>query len=85
MGETLPGYELSVWYGLFGPLGLPGDLVERLNAATNQAMSDPAVKARLAGMGVDVIATTSTQFTSTLRRDADKYGRLIRELGIKGE
>jgi tripartite-type tricarboxylate transporter receptor subunit TctC len=85
VGETLPGYELSVWYGLFGPPGLPPELVERLNAATNQAMSDPAVKARMAAMGVDVISTSSTQFGTTLRRDADKYGRLIRDLGIKGE
>jgi tripartite-type tricarboxylate transporter receptor subunit TctC len=85
VGETLSGYELSVWYGLFGPLGMPADLVERLNAATNQAMSDPAVKARMANMGVDVISTSPSQFASTLRRDADKYGRLIRELGIKGD
>ena len=85
VGETLPGYELSVWYGLFGPVGLPPELVERLNAATNQAMSDPAVKARMAAMGVDVMSTTPTQFASTLRRDAEKYGRLIRDLGIKGE
>ncbi|MEY4074489.1 MAG: hypothetical protein RJA29_1846 [Pseudomonadota bacterium] len=85
VGETLPGYELSVWYGLFGPPGLPPELVERLNVATNQAMSDPAVKARMAAMGVDVISTSSTQFVTTLRRDADKYGRLIRDLGIKGD
>jgi tripartite-type tricarboxylate transporter receptor subunit TctC len=85
VGETLPGYELSVWYGLFGPAGLPSELVERLNVATNLAMSDPAVKSRMAGMGVDVISTTTGQFAATLRRDADKYGRLIRDLGIKGD
>lgn len=85
LGETLPGVELSVWYGLFGPPGLPPELVERLNAATNQAMSDPAVKARMAAMGVDVISTSSAQFATTLRRDADKYGKLIRDLGIKAE
>jgi tripartite-type tricarboxylate transporter receptor subunit TctC len=85
VGEVLPGYELSVWYGLFGPAGLPAELVERLNAATNQAMSDPAVKSRMASMGVDVMATSSAQFATTLRRDADKYGRLIRDLGIKAE
>lgn len=85
VGETLPGYELGVWYGLFGPAGMPRDLVDRLNTAANAAMADPAVKARMDSLGVEVVKTTPAQFAAVLKSDAERYGKIIRELGIKGE
>ena len=85
VGETLPGYELGVWYGLFGPANMPRELVERLNAAANAAMADPAVKARMDSLGVEVVKTTPAQFAAVLKSDAERYGKIIRELGIKGE
>ena len=85
VGETLPGYELGVWYGLFGPAGMPRDLVDRLNSAANAAMADPAVKARMDSLGVEVVKTTPAQFAAVLKSDAERYGKIIRELGIKGE
>ncbi len=85
VGETLPGYELGVWYGLFGPAHMPKDLVDRLNAAANAAMADPAVKARMDSLGVEVVKTTPAQFAAVLKSDAERYGKIIRELGIKGE
>lgn len=85
VGETLPGYELGVWYGLFGPANMPRELVAQLNAAANAAMADPAVKARMDSLGVEVVKTTPAQFASVLKSDAERYGKIIRELGIKGE
>jgi len=85
VGETLPGYELGVWYGLFGPANMPRELVAQLNAAANAAMADPAVKARLDSLGVEVVKTTPAQFAAVLKSDAERYGKIIRELGIKGE
>lgn len=85
VAETLPGYEMSVWYGLFGPANMPKELVERLNAAANAAMMDPAVKARMDSIGVEVTTTTPAQFSSLLKADYSHYGKVIRELGIKGE
>ncbi len=85
VGETLPGYELGVWYGLFGPAGMPKALVDQLNAAANAAMADPAVKARMDSLGVEVVKATPAQFATVLKSDADRYGKIIRELGIKGE
>jgi tripartite-type tricarboxylate transporter receptor subunit TctC len=85
VAEALPGYELSVWYGLFGPAGMPKELVDRLNAASNQAMSDPGVRARMDSIGVEIVKESPQYFANTLRRDADKYGKLIRDLGIKGD
>ncbi|MBY0412297.1 MAG: tripartite tricarboxylate transporter substrate binding protein [Burkholderiaceae bacterium] len=85
VAETLPGYELSVWYGLFGPANMPKELVDKLNEASNAALSDPAIRARMAGMGVEILKLTPAQFSVTLKKDADRYGKVIRELGIKNE
>ncbi len=85
VGETLPGYQLGVWYGFFGPAGMPKDLVERLNAEANKAMADPEVRKHMESIGVEIVKTTPQQFAKVLRDDADRYGRIIRELGIKGE
>ena len=84
-GEALPGYELSVWYGAFGPAGLPRELVIRLNAEINKAMALPDVKARMEAMGVEVVRSTPQEFAGVLQRDADRYGKVIREFGIKNE
>ncbi len=85
VGETLPGYELGVWYGLFGPANMPKELVAQLNAAANAALADPGVKARMDSLGVEVVQGTPAQFAAVLKSDAERYGKIIRELGIKGE
>jgi len=85
VGETLPGYELGVWYGLFGPAGMPKELVDRLNAATNEGLSNPAVRSRMDSIGVEIVKGTPQQFANVLRRDADRYGKVIRDLGIKSD
>jgi len=85
VGETLPGYELGVWYGAFGPANMPKDLVTRLNAETNKALSNPDVRARMDAIGVEIVSGTPQEFATVLRRDADRYGKIIRELGIKND
>lgn len=85
VAETLPGYELGVWYGLFGPVGMPKDLVQRLNEETNKALADPAVRARMDSIGVEIIQATPQQFATVLRSDAERYGKIIRDLDIKSE
>jgi len=85
VGETVPGYELTVWYGLFGPANMPAELVARLNAAANQAMAQPAIRQQLEAIGVELVSATPEAFASTVRADAQRYGALIRDLGIKTE
>ena len=85
VGETLPGYQLAVWYGLFGPAGMPADLVQRLNELTNEIMSMPDVRTRMEGMGVEVITETPERFAEVLKTDYEHYGKIIRELGITYE
>lgn len=85
VAETLPGYQLGVWYGLFGPADLPTELVDRLNQAANAALAEPAVRTRMDSMGVEVVKATPQQFQQVLERDAERYGKVIKDLGIKAE
>ncbi|HWI79938.1 MAG TPA: tripartite tricarboxylate transporter substrate binding protein [Ramlibacter sp.] len=83
VAETLPGYEMSVWYAAFGPAGMPRDLVTRLNAEINKALAVPEVRARMEAIGVEVINSTPEQLAETLKRDTVRYTKVIHELGIK--
>jgi len=85
VGETVPGYELAVWYGAFGPAGLPPDIVNRLNAEINKALKDPEVVQKMEGMAVQVLDSTPEQFAQDLARDAKKYDEIVRDLGIRIE
>jgi tripartite-type tricarboxylate transporter receptor subunit TctC len=85
VGETVPGYELAVWYGAFGPAGMPRELVMRLNREINRILALPEIREKMAAIGVDVTQSTPEGFASVLRKDADRYGKLIRELKIKAE
>ncbi|EJO33055.1 Bug family tripartite tricarboxylate transporter substrate binding protein [Achromobacter marplatensis] len=85
VAETLPGYELSVWYGAFGPAGMPPELTARLNREINLILKRPDVIKKMGDMGVLLTETTPEQFAQILTRDADKYGKLIKELGITAE
>ena len=85
VGETLPGYELAVWYGAFAPPGTPREIVLRLNAEINKIMNSAEVKAKMSAIGVDTATTTPEQFGAILAADEARYTKLIREFGIKGE
>ena len=85
VAETLPGYELAVWYGMFGPAGLPRELTAKINAEVNRIMQLPEVKEKMAAIGVEVAKLSSSQFETILARDTAKYTKLIVDLGIKPE
>ena len=85
VAETVPGYELAVWYGAFGPKGMAPELQKRLNAEINAIMAMPDVKAKLEAIGVEPLHETPEAFAATMRADLDKYARLVKELNIKAE
>ncbi|WP_233237165.1 tripartite tricarboxylate transporter substrate binding protein [Bordetella sp. LUAb4] len=85
VAETVPGYELAVWYGAFGPAGMDPALVEKLNKEINRILALPDVQKQMGDMGVQLLQTTPKQFGEVLVHDADKYGKLVRELGIRAE
>jgi tripartite-type tricarboxylate transporter receptor subunit TctC len=85
VAETVPGYELAVWYAAFGPKDLPAAITGRLNAEINRILALPEVHEKMAGIGVEVVQSTPDQLAKTLRRDAQRYGKLIKELHISAE
>lgn len=85
VAETLPGYELVVWYGAFGPKGLPKEITERLNTEINRIVALPEVRSKMSAIGVEVVTSTPAGFAKTLQQDAAKFTKLIRELKITAE
>ena len=85
VAETVPGYELAVWYGVFGPAKMDAGLVKRLNAEINAVLTKPAVVQKLEGMSVQALQSSPDGFAADLQRDAAKFDALIRELGIRIE
>ena len=85
VAETLPGYELVVWYGAFGPKGLPKEITERLSTEINRIVALPEVRSKMSAIGVEVVASTPAGFAKTLQQDAAKFTKLIRELKITAE
>lgn len=83
VAETLPGYEMSVWYAVFGPAGMPHELAARLNAEINKALAVPEVRSRMDAMGVELVNSTPEQLAETLKRDTARYSKVIHELGVK--
>ena len=84
IGETYPGYEVTIWLGLFAPAGTPEPIVRRLRADIGKALVDPGLIAKFKSAGgLEPLVTTPEEFSALIRRDFDKYGRIVREVGIK--
>jgi tripartite-type tricarboxylate transporter receptor subunit TctC len=82
VGETVPGYEMSVWYGAFGPAGMPKPIVDRLNAEISRILFLPDVKTKMANIAVEVAQMTPDDLGALTRRDAAKWSKVIKDLGI---
>jgi len=81
----LPGFEFYVWYGLWGPAGLPKDVVDKLNAEVNKALASPAMRERFEQQGFEAQTGTPGEFASFVREDSARSAAIIREVGIKAE
>ena len=85
VAETVPGYEVVLWFGTMAPRGTPQPVIERLNAAINKALGDPAVKKILEGDGMLPSGGTPQQFGERIRKDYDRWLRVVKESGLKPE
>ena len=83
LGEFVPGYEAVGWYGLCVPRNTPAEIVNKLNEATNAALADPRLKARLAGLGVEPMIMTPAEFGKFVADDLEKWAKVIKSAGIK--
>jgi tripartite-type tricarboxylate transporter receptor subunit TctC len=83
ISEFVPGYETSSWFGIAAPAGTPADIIETLNRETNAGLADPAIKARLADMGCMVLTGSAADFGKLIAAETEKWGKVIRDAGIK--
>ncbi len=82
LGEFVPGYEASQWYGVGAPKEAPAEVLEMLNKAVNAVAADPSIKARLAGVGVDPTPMTSAAFGAFIVEETEKWGKVIRAANL---
>jgi tripartite-type tricarboxylate transporter receptor subunit TctC len=85
LGEFLPGFEASVWFGIGAPRNTPPDIIEKLNKEINAALAEPKLKARLAELGGTVLAGSPTNFGKLIADETEKWGKVIKSAGIKAE
>jgi len=84
IGEFYPGYEVTIWLALFAPAGTPEAVLARLRTAVEAALVAPDVAQRLnAAGGLEPFGTTPDEFAALIRRDYDKYGKIVKSIGIK--
>jgi tripartite-type tricarboxylate transporter receptor subunit TctC len=83
--QGFPGYDMSVWYMVLGPAGLPPEVVRRLEGALGKTIADPTVNRRLVDAGYIPGGGTAEAAAALVRRDAERLGRLVQEAGIKLE
>ena len=85
VAETLPGFEVTNWYGVFAPRGLPAPVLKSLNDEINRVANQPDIAQRFRDMGMVRSNMTPAQLAETLKRDAALWGGTIRALGIQPE
>ena len=85
VGEAVPGFTFFTWGAFLAPAGTPPAVVARLSAALREALATPAVRARLEGLGYEVVGNAPDAFAATLGRDHAAMAELIRTAGIRME
>lgn len=85
VGDTVPGYEATAWFGIGMPKGTPREIIEKLNAEVNRALADPKMRERLAEMGGKPIAGTPEDFARVIAAETEKWARVVNSSGAKVE
>jgi tripartite-type tricarboxylate transporter receptor subunit TctC len=81
----VPGYETSIWYGVFGPAGLPPPIVEQVHAEIGAVLATPELRKRFEPLGVEIRNLSSAEFGKLMVSEAAKWMKVVKEAGIKGE
>jgi len=85
IGETVPGYEVSVWNGIVVPKGTPLEIIDTLNGTVNAVLADPKLKARFAELGGEPMPMTPAEFGKLVVTETEKWAKVIRTANIKPE
>jgi tripartite-type tricarboxylate transporter receptor subunit TctC len=85
VGDFVPGYESSAWFGIGAPRNTPTEIVDKLNREINAALADPKMKARLADVGGQVLSGSPADFGRLIAVETEKWGKVIRTANITAE
>jgi tripartite-type tricarboxylate transporter receptor subunit TctC len=85
VGDFLPGYEASAWFGVAAPRNTPAEIVDVLNREINAGLADPKLKARLADLGGTVLPGSPADFGKLIAEETEKWAKVIKFAGIKPE
>jgi tripartite-type tricarboxylate transporter receptor subunit TctC len=85
LGETLPGYEASAWFGIGGPKHTPAEVVEILNKEVNLSIADPKLQAQLANLGGTALGGSPADFAKLISDEVKKWNRVILAANLKQE
>jgi len=85
VAESLPGYEMALWIGVFAPAGTPRDIAAKLTAEVVRIVGLPDIREKLAGMGVEPLGNSSEETAEWIRREIARYGPVVKAAGIKAD
>jgi|SRR5262245_4818247 len=85
VGEFVPGYEASGWFGVGAPKNTPAEIVAKLNTEVNAALADPKLKARLADVGGTVLVGSSADFGKLIAEETEKWAKVVKFSGAKAD
>jgi tripartite-type tricarboxylate transporter receptor subunit TctC len=85
IGETVPGYALDPWLGLFVPAKTPPEIIAKVNAEVVKLLGAPELKAKLGPQGIELITNSPAEFAQFIREDNAKWGKIVKEAGIRAD
>ena len=85
IAETVSGYELTPWWGLFAPAGTPRDVVMRLHAETARVLTLPDVKAHYANLGLAAVSNTPEQFSLYINEEISRWAKIVKATGARAD
>ena len=86
MAESgVSGFDVSSWYALFAPAKIPQEILKRMNTDTAAILNEPAMKAKLAPLGIEAAGSTTAELNGKARADTELWGGIIKSANIKGE
>ena len=81
----LTGYEYRSWMGVVAPTGTPQEIIARLHTELGRALKTPAAQEWFAAQGGDIVADSPAEFAAVIRSDYTRWGKIVRDLGIKAD
>jgi tripartite-type tricarboxylate transporter receptor subunit TctC len=81
----VPGYDVTVWFGILAPAGVPKDIVQRLNTEMVKIMRSPEITGRFNNAGVDVVASSSDEFSVFLKSEVARWAKVVQDANIKAD